>query len=162
MTALQDDPEDQLCMGKPCGCQIQREEAEMARRKKITSLSYLDSDDTNGEESRVFDHASRSGDIEMFLLTNPEYLLIKQETREEEIEVARELYRNILVDLTDRQKEILRLRSEGKTFKEVWEAVGICERSGFYDWKSIREVAYKSKSIAIGEVERVRKRKSEE
>lgn len=140
---MSNEEQEPLCLGEPCTCEVENTKPTV-RRKELVSLTYttIGEDDDSSEEMTVWEYCLRGGDLEIFYQDNPEHVLIEQETRREEIETAKEVCRRILDGLTDNQCTVFLYRLEGKSFGEIAEATGRCERAIFYDWKVIREVAY--------------------
>ena len=106
-------------------------------------------EDSYTEESAVWAHHRRGGDVEPFFRHNPETILIgledeeiNDEIRQEEIRYAEELVAKIWSRLTERQQIVWKLRAEGKTFKDIAQAINCSERCAYYDWKTIRKVVW--------------------
>ena len=109
------------------------------RRGKLVRLfSYEPS-----QEDVIFLASTRAGDADRFLKENPERLLVERETREEELQRAEEVVPKVISQLTERQKQVLYLRSQYRTFDEISIALGVDKRLVIDDWKEIRKIAYK-------------------
>lgn len=125
-------------MGAPCACEM---EQPTRSRKKYVSLGFS-SDDDYSEETPAYRSGLRRGDVEAFYQYNPERILLEREALKEELlGVKEQLCARIVAELTERQLVILHLRAEEMSFGQISEAVGLCERSVYYEWSQIREVA---------------------
>jgi len=111
------------------------------RRRQYVSLGF-GSDDGDSEEVKVYMHGVRGGDVEPFYRYNPEFLLLLQE--EQTVSKAHELYQRITDRLSERQRDIWRLRADGISFSEIAATIDLCERSVFYEWRQIREIAHQT------------------
>lgn len=136
---------DKTCMGMPCQCEVE-EKLSMGKpqgRKTFVPLNFPSNDDYS-EEILAYQAGLRRGDVTAFLQYNPEIILLERELlaeKEEDSCVAYALCQQILSQLTERQIAILHLRGEEISFREIAETVGLCERSVYYEWGKIREIA---------------------
>ncbi len=123
----------------------------MRHRKVLVSLAggSQDGGDEPPEELAVWRYHYRGGDVDLFYREDPEHILIEQVETEEEVraaEAARKICILIIDELTEDQRTVFRLRLEGKAFVEIAQLTGRGMRAVYYDWKKIREVAYRHKA----------------
>lgn len=117
-------------------------------RKKHVPVAYQGNDEHSGE-SIIYEAYRRRGDLDIFYQYNPEHIMIQAEEAEEraarrecEIQRAQEDVAQIFSHLKKKQRVILTLKLEDKTFREIAEITGYAERTVYYHWKKIKKIAW--------------------